>query len=617
MLPLFFLLGGAAAAAEQFVWGTSTAAYQVEGYRSIDGRRPSIWDAFDTANVSDVIASVRPDGTNRVEGDGSVADEDYKRYQESVDLTKELGFGAARLSISWPRVVSYDNSTVGTINREGLSHYSEVINAYVENGIKVAVTMFHWDLPLDLEEFAFYSGCESAWLCDWMPGVFEDYAEVLISNLQNVTYWITLNEPLTIVSNGYSGNGGHAPGRCSSRSRCYAGDDSEAFAAAKTMILAHARAFRKWEELGRPGEGCGITLNGDYRIAFTEEDSAAAERDLEWQLPLFYDPIFYGRWPASVKRWMPKWTQKELDVVHGSHDGKHFFTNTYTTYFVRDENDGKCTKFPCSKSESSGFNFTSGVPIGVPSTNNWLFDYGAGIRKLLNYYDQRYPNRTFVVTENGWGNQTGDEQRCSYYRDYITNVSAAVVEDGVDVAAYFAWSLLDNYEWADGYATRFGIVHVDYATQKRTPKNSARWFKAHVTSTTSLQQTLQLPGCPQEEKEEGTIDQPLTPRDDHHTESQPQLEARYLVLPTLAVLSILYAFCTLAHRQVGFVCRFFTILLRRCCVCGKCEDVSTRQFTTTSLPRPRKKRKSGGKYYRKLSPAPGASRKGDDDGDLV
>lgn len=517
LVRLLIICGRLGGAWGKITWGTATAAYQVEGFREAAGREPSIWDAFDTANTSLVVSSTRPDNKPRVYGreNAAEADEDYVRFNESADLTAALGFGAARMSIAWPRVLRYRGSPPQSEkNEEGLAHYKRVLATYAAHNISVALTMFHWDLPLALEEYAYQSKCKSAWLCDWMPQYFEEYARVLLDEL-NATYWITINEPLTIVQNGYSGSGSHAPGRCADRQRCYDGDDDrEPYVAAKTLLLAHARAFRAWEAVGRPGIGCGITLNGDNRVAFTEYDASAANRSLEWQLPLFFDPIFYGRWPRIVeevvKPRLPDvfpWTPNETALVNGSHDGRHLFVNSYTSTYAREApKDSPCYasgSFRCdARVEISGYNFSTGEPIGAPSSNGWLFDHGAGIRSLLKWYDARYPNRTFVITENGFGNASSkpeadirDFSRCSYYRDYISNVSAAHVNDGVDVAAYFAWSLLDNYEWADGLETRFGLVYVNFDDQSRTLKHSAKWFKRHVVNATSLEQTHHLPAC--------------------------------------------------------------------------------------------------------------------------
>jgi beta-glucosidase len=497
------------AAYGEITWGTATAAYQVEGARDVDGRQPSIWDAFDTDNVSSVIKSRKPNHQcNVFECENAArADLDYEKYPESVRLVNEIGFGAARLSISWSRVMSYCKDKSGGLawrrNEKGITHYKQVLSEYKKQGIKTAVAMFHWDLPLAIEEFAASKHCGSTWLChDIIPDLFADYANLLLSEYKDLAaWWITLNEPLTVVQNGYASTS-HAPGRCSDRSKCWHGDSqTEPYRAAKGMVLAHARAFRLWEKHGRPGLGCGITLNGDWRIPFTqsEADKAAQQRSLEWQAPPFADPIFFGRWPASIQERvgsrLPSWTEEEVKLVKGAHDG-HFFMNSYTASFVRNAaNAGACGWSCDSGADTSGRNFTSGAPIGTPSSNGWLFNYGPGLGELANWYSKRYPGVSFVVTENGWGNasstmeaemEVDDLERCSFYRDYIGNLSASAARNNFKVDAYFAWSLMDNYEWSDGFSVRFGLTFVNYTTGRRTPKMSARWFQEHITPLKNL-----------------------------------------------------------------------------------------------------------------------------------
>eukprot|EP00929_Paragymnodinium_shiwhaense_P066525 TRINITY_DN3337_c0_g1_i1.p1 TRINITY_DN3337_c0_g1~~TRINITY_DN3337_c0_g1_i1.p1 ORF type:complete len:558 (+),score=94.29 TRINITY_DN3337_c0_g1_i1:75-1676(+) len=509
LVSLAAAAAGASPVVADFMWGTATAAYQVEGYRTADGRKPSIWDAFDTPGInSTAIKGKKPNGhPNVLNGQNAAeADADYVKYEESVELADDLGFGAARLSISWSRVMTYtvaDGKLHWKPNEAGIKHYMKVLKAYKARGIQTAVTMFHWDLPLEIEELAATQPCSSAWLChSWMPKVFGEYAELLLKTYgDHVDWWITLNEPLTVVACGYQGTGAHAPGRCSDRDHCWAGDDkTEPYAAAKGMILAHAHAFRAWDKAGRPGKGLGITLNGDWRVPATssKEDKEAATRSLEWEAPIFFDPIFFGDWPASIQKAagdrLPAWTNEERELVRGATDG-HFFMNSYTSNFVRAATNNGCGWACDVAAEVSGYNFASGAAIGKPSSNGWLYNYGPGLGELVNWYNNRWPGMTYIITENGWGSATKSEheemtiddlERCNFYRDYLGNLSAIAARNQIPIDGYFAWSLLDNYEWADGFSIRFGLVYVDYKTQKRTEKMSGLWFKKYVTKLKSL-----------------------------------------------------------------------------------------------------------------------------------
>jgi len=192
---------------------------------------------------------------------------------------------------------------------------------------------------------------------------------------------------------------------------------------------------------------------------------------------------------------LPTWTEEEVKLVQGSHDG-HFFVNSYSANFARQATRADECGWSCdSEAETSGYNFSSGAAIGTPSSNGWLFNYGPGLGEIVNWYSKRYRGVTFVITENGWGNASStmeaemdvdDLERCNYYRDNIGNLSALAFQNGFEVDAYFAWSLMDNYEWSDGFSVRFGLTFVNYTTGQRTPKMSARWFQEHVTKLKHL-----------------------------------------------------------------------------------------------------------------------------------
>jgi beta-glucosidase len=231
-----------------------------------------------------------------------------------------------------------------------------------------------------------------------------------------------------------------------------------------------------------------------------DEDLEASFRSMEYQMAIFADPIFHGKWPDSVMAGVGE-ALPALDAsIHNSHAGI-YFQNTYTTkytwhgsnYQAHEQSKSTGGFYGTADFSESGYHPATGEPVGTPSSNGWLFSYGPGIAKLQTWLFTRYPQATgFVVTENGWGNATQTEEedvndmvRCEFYRSYIGHMSENAINQGIPVLGYFAWSIMDNYEWADGFTTRFGLTYVDYATQKRTPKLSMRWFAA-VTQLKAL-----------------------------------------------------------------------------------------------------------------------------------
>jgi beta-glucosidase len=230
---------------------------------------------------------------------------------------------------------------------------------------------------------------------------------------------------------------------------------------------------------------------------------------MEYQMALFADPVYYGRWPESVVKAADAGliSLPDLDPrIHGTHVNV-YFQNHYTTNFVWDRDPAKDPTttgiFASANFSNSGYHPVTKKPIGLPSSNGWLYNYPPGLALIHNWLHRRYPSVSFIVTENGWGNATTsmeedvkDLVRCNYYRDYVGNMSANAAANGIDVLGYFAWSIMDNYEWADGFSTRFGLTYVDYETQVRTPKLSMKWWKG-VTKLKELPKNgnAGLPAC--------------------------------------------------------------------------------------------------------------------------
>jgi len=474
------------------------------------------------------------DSPNVFQGENAaVADNDYLNYPQTIQSLVEHGFTSYRMSISWSRVVTFEVGVdgfppKGHPNAAGIAHYHKVLQSLAKAGIEVALTMFHWDTPQALENYAHTNpNCKvqgaktgSFWLCPDADQYFGEYSQILLEEYGHlVKYWITLNEPLTVIQNGYSGTAPHAPGRCSDRSVCWDGNDAiEPFVAAHNMLRAHATAFANHKrEISKvdtnmtEGSVCGITLNGDYALPLTPsmKDRSASNRSMEYQMAIFMDPIYYGRWPESIVKGVGDKLPSLDPKIKGAH-ANIYFQNHYTTNFVWDQSDSTSqTKnlatgyFATANFSNSGYNPKTGDPIGLPSSNGWLFDYAPGIALIQSWLHDRYPGMAFIVTENGWGNASAtqaqdmlDLDRCNFYRSYIGNMSTSAAKLGYDVLGYFAWSIMDNYEWADGFSTRFGLTYVDYQTQTRTPKLSLRWFK-NVTGYTHLPRNGQagLPRC--------------------------------------------------------------------------------------------------------------------------
>ncbi|GLJ16017.1 hypothetical protein SUGI_0265670 [Cryptomeria japonica] len=459
---------------EGFLFGVATSAYQVEGAAKQGGRGPSIWDVF--SHTPGKIF----DGKN-----GDTAVDQYHRYKEDVDLIARLGFDVYRFSISWSRI--FPDGFGAEVNQEGIAYYNNLIDALIERGIQPSVTLYHWDLPQKLHESI------GGWLNPEIVNYFKNYAETCFSAFgDRVKHWITFNEPLQTAVNGYS-TGVFAPGRCSDRSMSPTGDSStEPYLAAHHQILAHAVSvdvYRKKFQ-GKQGGVIGITVDGEGAEPFTdtEEDKEAAQRRLEFQLGWFLDPLFFGEYPATMRKKLgdrlPQFTASEVALLCGSVD--FVGLNHYTTRYVMPQME---------KSEEIGFYDDQDVhriaewegrAIGEKAASEWLYIVPWGLQKVLMWLTERYKRPKIYVTENGMDDEDSqitsleealcDTKRVNYFKAYLTSVAEAIRE-GADVRGYYAWSLVDNFEWAQGYTKRFGLVFVDYQNDlKRHPKSSALWF---------------------------------------------------------------------------------------------------------------------------------------------
>ncbi|WCJ19002.1 beta glucosidase 16 [Euphorbia peplus] len=466
-----------------FVFGTASSAYQYEGGAYEDGRGPSIWDTF-TKKYPEKIK----DRTT-----GNVADDSYHKYKEDVAIMKGLGFDAYRFSISWSRILP-SGSLRGGINKKGIDYYNNLINELLRNGITPFVTLFHWDLPQGLEDE--YGG----FLSSKVVNDFRDYAELCFRHYgDRVKQWITLNEPLSYASEGY-GKGEKAPGRCSAwqHLNCTGGDAStEPYIVTHNQILAHAAAVRLYKQkfqASQKGE-IGITLNSNWIVPLSNSstDISAASRALAFQYDWFMEPLTFGSYPVEMVKYvgdrLPKFSKEQSMLVKGSFDfiGLNYYTAKYgIAYPCKTTNFGYYT----DSCVELAIKNRDGVPIGPKSGCDWLYVYPKGIEELLVYTKTKFNNPTIYITENGVSDLHGnsisavlnDILRVDYYNDHLLFVEKAIAK-GVNVKGYFAWSLLDNFEWQDGYTSRFGMVFVDYEHGlKKHLKDSALWFKQFLHS---------------------------------------------------------------------------------------------------------------------------------------
>jgi beta-glucosidase len=438
-----------------FVWGAATAAYQVEGSVTADGRGPSIWDTF-----AHTPGRVRDGDT------GDVAADQYRRYREDVALMAELGLPAYRFSVSWPRVLP---GGTGPVNGPGLDHYERLVDELLEHGIMPALTLYHWDLPQELEDAGGWGERDTA-------ARFAEYAGVLAERLgDRVPLWITLNEPWCSAFLGYA-SGEHAPGRT---------DPGLSLRAAHHLLLGHGLGVQALRA-ALPGDArVTITLNpfAVSPAADTPEALEAVRRIDGLANRLWLDPLLRGRYPADVQQDTAAFTDWSFVLPD---DEKIIATpldllgvNYYAPSVV--DGGGRPAAGPSAWPGCADVRWVR-VP-GPHTAMGWRID-PSGLTALLHRLRDDYAGIPVMITENGAafddepnaGGRVHDPRRISYLRDHLTVLHEAI-ESGIDVRGYFLWTLLDNFEWAHGYSKRFGIIHVDYPTQRRVLKDSAHWYR--------------------------------------------------------------------------------------------------------------------------------------------
>jgi beta-glucosidase len=436
-----------------FWWGAATAAYQIEGASKLDGRTPSIWDTF-AATPGKVV-----DGHT-----GEEATDHYHRFAQDIELMRRLGLTTYRFSVAWPRIQPGGR---GPANPEGVGFYDRLVDALLLAGIKPAVTLYHWDLPQELEDAGGWTVRDTALR-------FADYARIVGERLgDRVALWSTLNEPWCSAFLGYS-FGVHAPGRT---------EPGDGLRAAHHLLLAHGLGTGVLRETA-PGTPVSLVLNlGAVRAASDSAADRAAARKVDGLINrIWLDPVLRGHYPADVM-------DNTAALVDWSmvHDGDLaaigapidlLGVNYYQPSVVAHGDVPLAAPNPWPGCDDVAF-----PPIPGPVTGmDWPVD-ATGLREVLVRLHTEYPGVPIMVTENGAAyadevvdGAVHDADRIAYLREHLIAAHEALAA-GVDLRGYYAWSLLDNFEWAYGYSQRFGLIHVDYATQARTLKDSAYWYR--------------------------------------------------------------------------------------------------------------------------------------------
>ena len=444
---------------EHFIWGAATASYQVEGAAFEGGKGLNIWDVF-------CEQEGKIDGGDT----GQVSCNQYHYYKEDVQLMKKIGLRAYRFSISWARILP---EGIGKVNQEGIDYYNRLIDELIANGIEPYMTLYHWDLPYELHK-------KGGWLNEESVSWFKEYTTVIAKHFSDrVKYYFTFNEPQCFIALGYC-NDVHAPGlKYGYR---------EYFQICHNVLRAHGASVLALRAHAKQTVQIGFAPTGAFY--FPESNQ---EKDIEiarkamfedfdtvegcmWSVSWLSDPVMLGSYPKAAlkkfERYLPKITDEDMKLIHQPID--FYGQNIYNSLKVREGQKGELEIVKRYK----GFPRTA---INWPITPECLF-------WLPKYFYERY-KKPIYITENGmsgtdWVSIDGkvhDEARIDFYHRYLRELKRAATE-GVDIAGYFAWSLMDNFEWAKGYSERFGMIYVDYNTQKRIIKDSGYWYKEVIAS---------------------------------------------------------------------------------------------------------------------------------------
>ncbi|KAK9511654.1 hypothetical protein O3M35_000274 [Rhynocoris fuscipes] len=453
-----------------FIFSAATAAYQVEGAWNESGKSESNWDRLVHTHPSFVA--------NKDNGD--IACDSYHKYKQDVQLLKDIGFKMYRFSLSWSRILP--KGTKEFINPAGINYYNNLINELLANDIEPMVTIYHWDHPQILEDIG-------GWLNESMVEYFVDYADVAFKHFgDRVKWWITINEPLSIM-NSYEGTSGPP----ALNYQGYGG-----YLSGHNLLKAHAKAYHLYDQKYRPTQQGKVSfaLNGALGISATsmEEDKQAAERFTQFTLGWFAHPVYSstGDYSPVMREFidrnsleeglpqsrLPVFTAEEVKEIRGTYDYMGF--NHYSSNLVI---SGKVGPFPSLLRDIAlipFFNFS-----WPASANPTMRVFPEGIRLTVNWLRNQYGNVPVFITENGFSDTggTNDYNRINYLKENLGNLSLAINEDGINIIGHTVWSILDNFEWASGYKQKFGLVEVDFnhPDRPRTMKESAEFYKKYIS----------------------------------------------------------------------------------------------------------------------------------------
>lgn len=467
---------------EGFRWGTATSAYQIEGGWNADGKGEQIWDRW-----------CHEGGRVALDETGDIACDSYNRYNEDIQIMKNMGVHFYRFSISWARILP--DGTINNINEPGIDYYSRLIDGLLAADIEPMITLFHWDLPQALQDVG-------GWANDTIIEHFKEYSRLCFRRFgARVRMWLTFNEPWVITWLGY-GSGVFAPG--------IKGPNVTVYTVTHNIIKCHAESWHIYDQEFRSSQRgrISITLDIDWKEpkSNSPEDIAAADRAIDFKLGWYAHPILVnGDYPASMKEHignhslkegltesrLPVFTPQEIARNKGTYDylGINHYSSVIVSHFPREVSTLGWETDRDVHEESD--------PTWPTSGSNWLLVVPWGLRKILVWIKEHYNNPEVIITENGVSDipaefgSLNDQFRINFYRDYINNVLKAVKLDGCNVTGYTAWSLMDNFEWNDGYTATFGLHYINFTdpTRRRVPKDSAGFFKKLVADNGFIQNT--------------------------------------------------------------------------------------------------------------------------------